>query len=667
MKFQLFTYSLALALVGCGGSSSTSDSNSSSTTTTPSTTTDNTKFKLRAPSGDSEFATYLKDALIKAYGTEINYPIAYALAESTATTSADTSTGSTTATTSSTNLQEQNVDEADIIKTHYPYVFQLDKTKKQIKSLEHDETNQRLYDVDNLTLSTSGTHTLSGMYSHTDGTNRDAIVVSKRGHNIYADWFMPIIDWHTDNTELHWVNTSDASALAAKYSMSLDGDLISSRKVGSTLYMVMRHSPVPTGVVMPYSEEDVRKNKSLIEQASIDDLMPKISFNSQTDTIKTSDCYLTPYTESHASTTQIVYTVAIDVTAPTASPKAQCIAGNIEAVYASTNAMYLATTQYQYSPTDSIAIYPVSTITTDIHKFKLAQGDISYTGSGSIEGHLGWEQDKKSFRMGEHNDQLRVISYVGRTQTEIASPARLHILSETSTGDLSVTASLPNTARPEPLGKPGEQIYSTRFMGERAYLVTFRSVDPLYVLDLSNASDPFIAGELEIEGYSDYLHPINNQLLIGIGKDAVATSGTGDGNGAWYQGVKVALFDVSNPASPLEINKEIIGKRGSNTAVSYDHHAFSSMTTTDNQFRFALPVSIHNIGTDSGDPRTYYQWSSDNLYVYDVPLNGTASLVRNDTLSKEIINGSFTQSNQDDRSVLINNSAHYLLGGTTWH
>jgi uncharacterized secreted protein with C-terminal beta-propeller domain len=110
---------------------------------------------------------------------------------------------------------------------------------------------------------------------------------------------------------------------------------------------------------------------------------------------------------------------------------------------------------------------------------------------------------------------------------------------------------LPNAARPQPLGKPGEHLYASRFIGARGYLVTYRLTDPLYVLDLSDPGDPKMAGELHVEGYSDYLFPVSDTLLLGVGKDAVVDGGAGDGRFAWYQGVKVSLIDVSEPASTL--------------------------------------------------------------------------------------------------------------------
>lgn len=113
---------------------------------------------------------------------------------------------------------------------------------------------------------------------------------------------------------------------------------------------------------------------------------------------------------------------------------------------------------------------------------------------------------------------------------------------------------------------PGERIYSVRFMGEKAYMVTFRQIDPLYVIDLSNPQNPNVLGFLKIPGVSDYLHPYDENHVIGVGRDA-----TEDGR---MQGMKLSLFDVSDVSNPREISKYMIGERGTNSEALNDHKAF---------------------------------------------------------------------------------------------
>jgi uncharacterized secreted protein with C-terminal beta-propeller domain len=110
----------------------------------------------------------------------------------------------------------------------------------------------------------------------------------------------------------------------------------------------------------------------------------------------------------------------------------------------------------------------------------------------------------------------------------------------------------------------GERIYAVRFVGDAGYVVTFRQVDPLYTLELSDPAHPRVAGELKLRGYSAYLHPIEPDLLLGVGQDATDQGGT--------LGTQLSLFDVSDPSSPVRLHQHAIESAYSD--VEYDHHAF---------------------------------------------------------------------------------------------
>lgn len=162
--------------------------------------------------------------------------------------------------------------------------------------------------------------------------------------------------------------------------------------------------------------------------------------------------------------------------------------------------------------------------------------------------------------------------------------------------------------------------------------MTFRLTDPLYVVDLSEQEKPTLAGELEVDGYSEYLHPISDTLLLGIGKDAIAVSGQGDNlggrSGAFYQGVKLALFDVSDPANPREIDSKVLGKRGTESEVLHDHHAFSYLPAQGSEpARFAIPVQLHDRpptwpGVDASSPQAWYDYTHTGLYSFEVGPQG---------------------------------------------
>jgi hypothetical protein len=332
-----------------------------------------------------------------------------------------------------------------------------------------------------------------------------------------------------------------------------------------------------------------------------------------------------------------------------------------------TDALYLATTQYEYQLLARDALFYDPEHSTSIHKFALSGGGVSYRGSGSVQGHLGWSEDKRSFRMGtggDNGDYLNVVTSIGSTWGDTSS-TRLNVLKDSGSG-----LQLVNTI--DGIGKPGEQLYAARFVGERAYLVTFRVIDPLYVIDLSNQDQPQIVGELEIDGYSDYLHPVGENLLLGFGKDAVPDDGSSDfgfARGAWYQGVKVSLFDVADPARPTEINSLVYGRRGSESEVLVDHHGISFLPATDSApFRFAIPIQINDRPSDFGSfdpdsPSSFYAFTSKGLYSFEVTAAGVVETAYLEGAASAQFPTFAPVSGFADRSVLTDSAVFYVNEG----
>jgi hypothetical protein len=218
---------------------------------------------------------------------------------------------------------------------------------------------------------------------------------------------------------------------------------------------------------------------------------------------------------------------------------------------------------------------------TSIHRIHIDEGQIEYHATGQVPGSL-----LNQFSMDEQGEYFRVATTEWKwnvSSLEERQSNNVYVLDQ----KLDIYGRLENLA-------PGEQIHSARFMGARCYLVTFRKVDPLFVIDLANPGEPKVLGELKITGYSDYLHPYDETHIIGIGKEAIAAE---EGDFAWYQGVKISLFDVSDVANPKEIAKYEIGDRGTDSPVLYDHKAFLFDRSKN---LLVLPVSVAEI-----DPRHY--------------------------------------------------------------
>ncbi|MCC6543959.1 MAG: beta-propeller domain-containing protein [Nitrospirae bacterium] len=628
---------------------------------------------------------------------------------------------------SSTNLQESGVDEADLIKTDgrhlflavkSPYTYYgfmegmtaLDDTglfsgssgiddsfyrenANKVRIMELSDSPPASSELAKISLSDSSMVDSLYLVTGRDEGPTDLLAVIGTGSSgtPMEFWFMPW-NWRSGKTTLELFDVSDPSKPAGLANMSFDGYLIASRRIGDIIYIVSRYTPYIEGYKLyPGTEKEKQSNAALLAGTSLSDLLPdiRIDDNEKTDLVTPENCYLPPTPGEDVSTPDIITITAIDLASPQ-TPRSNCIVGQAESVYVSPQSIYLATTRYRYAPmplfsgnelsfssTNRMTVaYSSPEVKTDLHKFSLEAAEPVYRGSGVVPGHLGWEQDKKSFRMGEKDGYLRIVTSLGETWNDSAQ-TMLTVLKESETREeerLVEVSRLPNEANPEPIGKPGERLYAARFLGDRAYLVTFRITDPLYVIDLKDPAAPHIAGEIEIKGYSEFLHPISENLLLGIGKDAIPDNGpggSGDGRGAWYQGLKLSLFDVQDPAKPVELDSIVIGRRGTDTDALMDHHAFAYIPPVDGKpARVALPVRLHNTLSInmSGNPWDYYDWTHTALYLFDIALQGKRGFTQSGQLIAEERSDDnvYDYGYGSDRALILNDSAHFIHEGRVW-
>jgi inhibitor of cysteine peptidase len=190
-----------------------------------------------------------------------------------------------------------------------------------------------------------------------------------------------------------------------------------------------------------------------------------------------------------------------------------------------------------------------------IHKIAVDDGDIEYVATGEVPGTL-----LNQFSLDENAGNLRVATTVQVwLQRGSESYNNVYVLDK----GMKTIGKLENLAK-------DESIYSTRFVGDRLYMVTFKRMDPLFVIDLSSPTSPKVLGQLKIPGFSDYLHPYDATHIIGIGKETEENSWGGVSVG----GVKLALFDVSDVSNPKQLDSYTIGGPGSDSEALQDHKAF---------------------------------------------------------------------------------------------
>jgi uncharacterized secreted protein with C-terminal beta-propeller domain len=217
-------------------------------------------------------------------------------------------------------------------------------------------------------------------------------------------------------------------------------------------------------------------------------------------------------------------------------------------VYASSGRLYVASNQWGRVHDQTVE----PSARTLIHEFDMTDRTrASYLVSGEVRGTV-----LNQFSMSEHEGHLRVATTEQDQNGRGNGESHVFVLRDNGQ-ILEVVGQVGGLGR-------GERIYAVRFIGSAGYVVTFRQVDPLYTLDLSNPTRPRVVGELKLLGFSAYLHPIGPGLLLGVGQDATPEGRT--------KGTQVSVFDVSNLASPRLLRQRALGQGQSPT--EFDHHAF---------------------------------------------------------------------------------------------
>jgi uncharacterized secreted protein with C-terminal beta-propeller domain len=434
---------------------------------------------------------------------------------------------------SGTNTQEADVDEGDVVETDGTHVYLADGVGVRIVEVARAAVVAQL-DVP------AGDHELI-----LDG---DRLAVVTRSWHLGDDTVISVYD----------VSTPASPVLLGR--SHLEGSSVAVRSAEGTMRVVMTSSSV---LRLPFVSPDrfgydearaLEENRRIIDATVIEDWLPRTfsegpdgSFGPMQPAL---DCTRigVPSTFSGLG---IAWIASVDLDGdPTPAGTAGVVSSG-ETVYASTSSLYLATVPWDwYHPWEGSTSGPVEQPPTSIHRFELGAGtDVAYVASGTVPGRL-----LNQFSMSEFEGVLRVATTVDVTSGGM-SESFVHTL--TTEGD-----ELRPLAAVGGLGR-GEQIYAVRFLGPTAYVVTFRQVDPLYVLDLTDPAAPALRGELKIPGYSAYLHPVGDGLLLGVGQDATDTGQT--------LGTQLSLFDVTDPANPLRVATLPIG--GSSDA-EWDHRAF---------------------------------------------------------------------------------------------
>lgn len=494
---------------------------------------------------------------------------------------------------SSTNVQVEGVDEADVVKNDGEFIYMLSgNVVRIVRAVPPDQMEQiTRYEMTDVSF-----------------TPADLYVAGNKLVIIGHTYKVPMADqppvYMTDKTKVYIIDMTDKSNLKEDRSIEFDGTQISSRRIGGRLYLVVNAYP-------DYYEYD--QNKPAIEE-----ILPHFKDSKTGRNELVSGCvgihFLPRYREPN-----FLVVASINIEDSSARVDKETILGAGDTVYSSVENLYVTANRYEYPLMEKFDVFaaPQGTQKTAIYSFGLNNGDVVYKGQGEVPGTI-----LNQFSMDESGNAFRIATTTGEVwNTQNPSKNNLYILDKENLG--TVLGKIENIA-------PGEKIYSVRFLGKRAYMVTFKKVDPFFVIDVSNPADPRILGALKIPGYSDYLHPFDENHIIGFGKDTVDPREIEDKEEiffmnrgfdfAWYQGMKIALFDVTDVANPILMFNEMIGDRGTDSELLRNHKALMYDKARN---LFAFPVKVTQIKDKTAGSYTGSQYGEtvfQGAYVYTLDL-----------------------------------------------
>ncbi|MDH5547214.1 MAG: beta-propeller domain-containing protein [Gammaproteobacteria bacterium] len=575
---------------------------------------------------------------------------------------------------SGTNLIEQGVDEADLIKTdgshlfvaknmtyRYDYDVGIDTVEpSKARSVYVDSYQQQVPDLRVMALNGASAEELANITLPEGTTQIAGLFITQTDETKAATQLLVIAravnpspnHYYGEDTVAFAYDVSDKSAPVLQWKLLVEGSYLASRSLNGRIYLVSQRSIYLEGFE-PWDTSDRGKQRTqrAIDNVKVSDVLPLIALNGEvTSLVDGNDCLIPQETSGNSAYQLSLMTIlAIPYDAPETSTGLCTLESSYE-LYASQQALYFTIADY-YNQSGS----------TVIHKINFTEDGLAYRASGRVDGNLSWRSS--AFRINEHNDFLRMITTT-HDQVRFEPEHKLYVLKEnTEQQDLEIVSTLPNETQVAAIGKPGEDIYGARFFGNYAYVVTFQRTDPLYVIDLNDQTSPFISGELEVPGFSEYLHPLGDSLLLGIGHDAQTYEGR-----TYLQGIKVGLFDISDKTNPALLGEIKIGKNPSSTPLSYVYKAFTFLPKTDGSgYRFAFPVTVHDgVTEDANAAWHYYDWQFSALASFEVDTTDAPVLIEKGFIKNSIASDgqSWDASNiSDARAAIVGDNVHYVVDG----
>ena len=531
---------------------------------------------------------------------------------------------------SGTNNQEGGVDEADVVKTDGYYIYFLNGKKLEIMGVP--EFGELVYQSNTTIEGNPSSMLLDG--------DRLVVISSINSWNIphtnplYAamEWDEQYSSWRTYSlTKFSVFDIGDRSDIQLEKELFIEGTYITAREVDGTIRTIS-HAwmetmglrswlDFPTGYWdLDYDDPkrlEIREtvayqtmldNEEIIADMELSDLVPRI-YERQNDNVIThsltkDDCasFIAPQDGFSRGVNSIF---SFDLTSSDFTFEADHIIGNYPLVYSSADALILAEKSWDswwfWNSADSDEA-------TNIHMFDISNsGSTEYIASGRVDGTI-----QNQFSLSEYQGVLRVASTEGqwgRWWLDNPEPMTSNVVTLRPIADANGHTTLEQIGIVEGIA-PNETIWSARFVEDRAYIVTFENMDPLWTIDLSDPANPTIMGELKIPGVSTYIHPISDSTLLTIG---MGPADLETGEGLDWSNVRLSLFDVSDFTNPLETTTLTISPvedennpcwTWSSSEATYEHKAFQYWAPKS---MLAVPMNTYTSGYYDYEASTYVE------------------------------------------------------------
>lgn len=483
---------------------------------------------------------------------------------------------------STTNIQVENVDEADIVKTDGDYIYSISEDNVIITDAKDPKQPK----------------VVATIQSEDDDIPEDIIlykdklvVISTKGNQTQRYYYN-----NRMNTVVKIYNITSREKPVLTKSYEMYEPYYTSRCIDNVLYVISSGNlrKEDDEIVVGYNEDNMEKEMSI-------------------DKIK----YL-----KDVKTTKQTLISTVDLNNETADIKLDSYLMNISNAYVSENAIYLLNQKYNndskipikllfgfkgvFGLEDYYEMDSESGYYTEIYKFDIKE-NVEYKAKTKVKG-----KTINQYSLDEKDNHLRIALYDN-------DGSRVAIFDE----DLKQIGISDNVAK-------GEKMYSSRFIGDKVYFVTYKTIDPLFVMDLSNEAKPKVLGKLKIPGYSTYLHPYDENHIIGIGmetKEIINRNSNGKviSTTAKVVGMKMALFDVSNVNSPVQISSVVIGDSRTTSAILTNPKA---LLFSKEKSLIAIPVNNYSQDFEVTSSNNY-ETMINNYTKYSKPYNAEGYFVYN--------------------------------------